>query len=228
MSEEWPVQPEGAIPPEETRPEIEQETTEDTEREEEPQAEPHPEEGEVEIEITVPEKLAQEILPTVRYLFKSDKEDATTTPQEEYQRFKDRRDSDPVAKLLDLDRVKQDWEKQEINRLIDEKMANESISRDVAERRLYDEHIYAPPRVQRYMRLMGGLNTGKPIEISFLEQKLRSRREHEDGMLRGESPHWRGPQLPTKKQKKGFEQERDKMDRFLTQLGQVRRGKYRE
>ncbi len=214
MSEEWPVQPEGAIPPEETRPEIEQETTEDTEREEEPQAEPHSEEGEVEIEIVVPEKLAQEILLTARYLY-----------DREYKKFIAHRDNNPKAKLLNPDRVKTEREERDIDQLVEEKIqASEAENRNQALDLLYREHIYAPEIVQRYLSLINGLGQRKSINISFLEQQLQSRREHEDGMFRGESPNWRGPQPPTKKQKKGFEQERDKMDRFLTQLGQVRRG----
>ena len=51
MSEEWPVQPEGAIPPEETRPESGQETTEDTKREKEPDITLHPPEPEPEIKL---------------------------------------------------------------------------------------------------------------------------------------------------------------------------------
>jgi len=54
MSEEWPVQPSGAIPPEETRPEAEQETTEAPE--EEPDIILHPPEPDPEIELHPEEK----------------------------------------------------------------------------------------------------------------------------------------------------------------------------
>ncbi len=198
----------------------------------EPEIELHPpeERGEdVQIDIAIPEKLAQEILPTVRYLFKSDKESTTETPQEEYQRHMARRNNNPTAILLDPDRVKTGREEQRIDQLVEAKIREgETENREEALKVLFNEHIYAPPRVQQYMRLMNGLSTEKPIDVSFLRQKLQSRREHEDGMLHGESPHWRGPEPPTRKQKKEFKQERDKMDRFLTQLGQVQRGEYRE
>jgi len=72
--------------------------------------------------------------------------------------------------------------------------------------------------------LIRGLSQEKPIkpaDANFLEGKLRSRKEHEDGMFLGDPRHWKGPKPPTKSQRRGFKAESDKMDRFLAQLNKL-------
>lgn len=186
---------------------------------EKPPAEPQvPEEkGEdVQIDIAVPKKLAEEILPTTEYLH------SYYLQNEEYQKFIRHRSDDRIAKLLNPDRPKTAGDMQEIDQLVEQKIqAGEAENRDQALKILYREHLYGPPLPQKVSNLIRGLRGGKPIDISFLEQQLWSRREHQEGQLGGEPPHWTKEKPPTEKQKRGFRKEMDKMDRFLDQLGQV-------
>jgi len=174
-------------------------------------------EGQPESLVVVPEKLAQEILPSVQYLYKREAEP-------EYQGFKARRDSDPIAILLDPDRVKTEREEQRIDELVAQKIQEGAVNREGALKILFNEHIYAPLPVQQYFRLIQGLNHQKPVDITFLETKFRERREHEDGIAHQDPRHLpRSRTTPlTKKEIKRAEAERDKMDRFLTELSKLR------
>ena len=175
--------------------------------------------------LKVPKDLGKEISPTVKLIYGQD-EDC----QKQYHNFKNRRMYDPVAKMLDTDRAEiSRKEERELDELIDEKIRNEQASdRDEAIEILTKEYLHAPPIVQQYWRLIRGLNQEEPIDLTFLTEKLRDRHGHEDRMLSGLPPDWQEPEPPKGKARKRIQAERDKMDRFLTQLGQVQRGEYGE
>jgi len=164
-------------------------------------------------EIIIPQKLAKEILPTILYLY-----------EREYTKFTLKRCKDPLAILLDPERIKTEREEQRIDEEIQKKIdAGEATNREEAMQKLLQEHIYAPPLVQNYIHLIRGLNEEKPIDISFLEQQLRSRYEHEDGIAKGEHPHWTKPTPPTRRERQRAIAERNKMIRFLAALAELKR-----
>lgn len=149
--------------------------------------------------------------------------------KKEYRDFKNRRMYDPVAQMLDPDRAEISREEQrKLDELIDNKIQTGQVAgRDEATEILTKEYLHAPPIVQQYWRLMRGLNQEEPIDFTFLTEKLRGRRGHEDRMLQGLAPDWKESKPPRGRAKKRIQAERDKMDRFLDQLGQVQRGEYR-
>lgn len=185
--------------------------------------------------ITIPKKLAGEILPTVYYLFRNDRENEIT-PEQEYDTFKSRRNHDPIAILLDPDRIKTEREEQNIDNLVAGIISSdEAQNREQAMQVLYHKHLYAPPRVQQYWRIIGGLNQQKPIkpeDFTFLWQKLESRRDHEEGVSTGDEKHWsykdHGGQPPTRKEKMKAIRQKDEMNNLLTKLNQLQHGEYHE